>query len=364
MVAGALAWTRRLRARPAAAAGAAAAGVAAVLALVSVVVLAGSPSSDTARNGRPRTSVATVTRGDLVVRETVSGTLGYGDEETVVNRLTGTITRLPKPGTTVRRGQALYDVDGKPGAFLLYGGTPAWRTLDSKSADGIDVRQLEWNLVKLGYDPDGDVKVDDDFDAATARMVKRWQKAHGLRQTGAVELGRVVFSSGPRRVASVTATEGGPAVPGAVMTTTATRRTVKVALDASKRSYVSVGDAVTVELPDGRRVGGRISAIGRVARETEEGAVVDVLITLPKRASVPDLDEAPVSVQLVKQVEKDVLRVPVTALLARRGGGYAVEVVRPDGRRLVTVVPGVYADGYVAIERGKLREGDKVVVPE
>jgi hypothetical protein len=39
--------------------------------------------------------------------------------------------------------------------------------------------------------------------------------------------------------------------------------------------------------------------------------------------------------------------------------------VRPDGRReFVAVVPGVYADGYVEIARGKLASGDKVVVAE
>ena len=65
----------------------------------------------------------------------MSGTLGYGEEQALVNRLTGTITRLPKPGTVVRRGQALYDVDGKLGAYLMYGRTPAWRTLDIKSSN-------------------------------------------------------------------------------------------------------------------------------------------------------------------------------------------------------------------------------------
>ena len=366
MVAAAADFARRLRARPTAAALAAAAVLGMGLAVAALAALAGSPEADTATRGSRRTTVATVTRGDLVVRETVAGTLGYGKEQPLVNRLSGTITRLPNAGTIVRRGQRLYDVDGKPGAYLMYGETPAWRTLDAKSSDGVDVRQLESNLVKLGYDPNGEVEVDDDFTAATARMVKRWQKAQGLPQTGAVELGRIVFASGPRRVASVNASEGSPAAPGAaVMTTTATTRTVAIALDAAKRSYVSVGDRGRGELPDGRSVEGRVSSIGRVARQTEEGAVIDVTVSLAKGANVPDLDQAPVSVQIVKQTEKDVLRVPVTALLARRGGGYAVEVVRRDGRHeLVAVVPGTYADGYVEIERGKLKAGDKVVVPE
>lgn len=364
MVTSAVAATRRLGGRGVlAAAGAAVA--AAGLAVAAVLAFGGS-AEDSARRGGSRANTATVVRGDLVVRETVSGTLGYGDEQTLVNRLGGTITRLPKPGTTVRRGQPLYDVDGKPGAFLMYGATPAWRTLHLKSADGVDVRQLEQNLVALGHDPNGEVEIDDDFTAETARMVKRWQKAQGLPQTGSVELGRVVFAPGARRVSSLNAAEGAPAAPGAaVMVTTSASRTVKIPLDAAKRPYVAVGDRVTVELPDGRTVRGRVSSIGRVARQTEDGAVIDVVVTLAKSAHVPDLDEAPVSVAIVKQVEKNVLLVPVTALLAQRGGGYAVERVRADGRRgLVTVVPGTYADGYVEIVRGKLHEGDRVVVPE
>ena len=363
-VSGAVDFRRRLRARPAAAAIAAAAVVGVGLAIAALVARGGSP--DAGRAGRTATNVATVTRGDLVIRETVAGTLGYGAEQPLVNRLAGTITHLPKPGTKVGRGEALYDVDGKPGAYLMYGDTPAWRTLEINSSDGVDVRQLESNLVALGYDPNGEVEVDDDFTAATARMVKRWQKAQGLPQTGAVELGRVIFESGPRRIASLNASEGAPAAPGAtVMTTTGATPIVQIPLDASKRSYVSVGDSVAVELPDGRTVRGKISSIGRVARETEEGAVIDVQVSLSTGARMGGLDQAPVSVWIAKHVEKDVLRVPVTALLALRGGGYAVEVVRPDGRReRVRVTPGTYADGWVALERGKLAEGDKVVVPE
>jgi len=52
-----------------------------------------------------------------------------------------------------------------------------------------------------------------------------------------------------------------------------------------------------------------------------------------------------------------VLAVPVEALLARRGGGFAVELV---GGRLMDVEPGLYAGGYVEVE-SDLREGQTVV---
>ena len=59
------------------------------------------------------------------------------------------------------------------------------------------------------------------------------------------------------------------------------------------------------------------------------------------------------------------LSVPVTALVGRSGGGFAVEVVRDGGRReLVAVKLGLFdgTDGRVQVE-GDLAEGDDVVVP-
>jgi len=59
------------------------------------------------------------------------------------------------------------------------------------------------------------------------------------------------------------------------------------------------------------------------------------------------------------------LSVPVTAIFGKSGGGYAVEVLRSDGRRdLVAVTLGAFdtAGGRVQVN-GDLHEGDRVVVP-
>ena len=60
------------------------------------------------------------------------------------------------------------------------------------------------------------------------------------------------------------------------------------------------------------------------------------------------------------------LVVPVTALLARSGGGYAVEVVGPGGtNHLMAVSLGLFDDagGLVQVTGSGLTAGEKVVVP-
>ena len=62
----------------------------------------------------------------------------------------------------------------------------------------------------------------------------------------------------------------------------------------------------------------------------------------------------------------NVLAVPVNALLALAGGGYAVEVVGPGGvHQLVGVSVGLFDDaaGMVQVSGSGLAAGQRVVVP-
>jgi peptidoglycan hydrolase-like protein with peptidoglycan-binding domain len=313
------------------------------------------------------TTSVVVERRSLSVRETVDGTLGYADSRAASSRSAGTVTRLPEEGVTLRRGDALFDLDGARGPILMYGAEPAWRTLEQGVSDGADVRALEANLATLGYDAGGAMRVDGHFDFATRAIVERWQRAEGLPVTGKVELGRVVFLPGARRVGKLEVAVGAAVGPGApVVTTTAARRSVTVQLATDKQSYVAKGDRVDIVLPDGSSTSGVVSGVGKVATTDEQGSsTIEVSIALEHDASGAGLDQAPVSVSITKETKQHVLVVPVTSLLARAGGRYAVEVEGRDGRRtLVAVTPGLYADGYVEIAGGALREGMRVVVPE
>jgi peptidoglycan hydrolase-like protein with peptidoglycan-binding domain len=366
-------WRRLLRSRSRALALALAGVVVAVVA--AMVALSGVLGSSSDAESVP-TATATVTRRDLVQRSTVSGTLGYDDARAIVGSRPGTITSLPDEGRILRPGAVLFRVDEQP-VVLFAGRKPAWRPLVEGVSDGRDVRQLEQNLRSLGYDDDGELTIDTHFDASTAAAVARWQDDLGVAATGRVELGDIVFLQGARRVGTLRVALGDRVRPGVrVMTTSATRRLVSAEIDAGDQEDVAVGDTVTIDLRNGTTTTGTITAVGKVASvaggKTGNGQMASDSTTStitfdvrPDRpAAVGTLDQAPVDVGVTSERAKDVLAVPVSALLALRGGRYGVEVVRDGTTSVVAVTPGLYSDGgYVEITRGRVKAGAVVVVP-
>ena len=289
---------------------------------------------------------AAVERRDLVERDELDGTLGYAGAGSLAAGAAGTITRLRAPGAVVRRGEALYWLDGEPAAFLLYGRLPAWRDLGPGIDDGADVRQLERNLRALGHDSGGDMEVDDEWDWATTAAVRRLQDARALTEDGTLARGEVVFRRGPTRIGEATSAVGQTAAPGRELAAVSgTERRVTVDLEATRQSLARKGDAVTVELPTGTTARGRIVDVGKVAEQPpgEDGGdpTIEVTIALRgKAARGSGLDQAPVDVSFAVERRESVLAVPVKALLARQGGGFAVEVVGAGARRVVEVSPG------------------------
>jgi peptidoglycan hydrolase-like protein with peptidoglycan-binding domain len=306
------------------------------------------------------TATAPITRGDVVDTESVDGKLTYSDSRPISASALGTVTWAPAVGATITRGKSLLTVDNKP-ITLMYGSLPLYRTLTKGVDDGPDVKQLEANLKALGY---GDnLTVDTEFTSVTAAAVKDWQEDRGLKETGSVDAGQVVFESGPVRVSAVNASKGSKAGGGAALTVTAVTPGVTVKLDASKQDLVKKGATVEVELPAGNTVRGRIASIGTVATTDRDGnSTIDVGVSLPVKG-IGHVDEAPVSVDLESRRAKDVLSVPVEALLGLREGGFGVEVIEGSTTRVVAVTTGTYGGGRVEISGDGLREGMKVGVP-
>ena len=343
----------------------AAGGIVAAGALAAGGVLIGTGGS-----GRPEPAKAAASSGpttaverrDLVDRDSLDGTLGYDAEGTLNAGAAGVLTRLPDPGSVITRGHSLYDLDNEPAAFLMYGALPAWRDLTPGMTDGEDIRQLERNLRALGYDPG---TVDDDWDSDTTDAVEDFQKDRDLDETGTLKLGTIVFRSEATRIAEGKATVGDSVSPGRPLAAiSSTKRVITVNLDASRQRLAREGEKVTVDMPEGDTANGRITDVGTVATKASQDAdpTIEVQVELRgKAARGTRLDQAPVDVGFAVEERKDVLAVPVKALVARQGGGYAVET--PSGQ-FVTVEPGLYADDYVEVSGDGLREGMRVVTAE
>jgi peptidoglycan hydrolase-like protein with peptidoglycan-binding domain len=457
------------------------------LAVLAVVLLgSGTPKRAAADTGiPPGDTTATVTRRTLSEGSTVDGTLGYGSKLDVYDRLSGTFTWLPAVGAVIGRGATLFRLNDER-VVLMYGAVPAYRALKRGVGDGPDVAELNTNLVELGFDPYGAIGDHESFGEATAAAVRRWQKAAGLPETGEVELGRVVFAPGARRVTEVhvslgqdppgeepaattpaattpaattpaattpaTTTpasttpaatptpshkspshkskspshkskthkpkspshnspshkapahepakakpsaasaepakeaekapakesSGKPGSAGAgelALATTATQQIVTLAVKAEQQQLARIGETVPVTLPGGRIVHGRIATVGTVASEPKasgeekekggnqgnEGESATISVTIALDHPVAHLDQAPVSVELVRSIRRHVLTVPATALIATAAGGYAVEVLQGARRVTLAVTPGMFAGGYVEVEGTGLHEGLRVI---
>ena len=333
----------------------------------------GGGSSGSSDNGST-TSLATVTRRSLSETTQLNGTLGYEGSYTVLSQAHGTVTWLPKAGAVIRDGQVVYRVDQAP-VVLLYGRIPAYRAL-ADGATGADVAQLNHDLVELGYVDSADVDAAwDEFNWATRIGVENLQSELRVDQTGQLSLGDVVFLPGAARVATLQAMLGTPAG-GPVLSASSTARTVSVALDPDLQPEVSAGDRVTITLPDGSTTPGRVTSVGKVATTPSEGSgglsgsgsgpTVPVQIRPTDLKAAESLDQALVEVEITDHTVHNVLATAVSALLARSGGGYSVEVVAGNGtHRLVPVRVGLFDDaaGMVQVSGPDLAAGQRVVVP-
>jgi hypothetical protein len=328
-----------------------------------------SPATSHAQ-GTPAPATAAVTRQDLAATTPVTATLGYAGSYPVTGHGGGTLTWLPSAGQVIRQGQVLYRTGNGSPVVLLYGSVPDWRALDEGGA-GQDVTQLNRDLVDLGYAGRADIAAAgwDYYSWETASAVQRLEERLGpASPPGSLSLGQVVFEPEALRVSQVAGSLGGPAS-GPVLAATSDRQVVTIPLDASQQNEVQAGDQVTVTLPDGTTTPGVISSVGTVATTTsgQQGptTTIPVQVTLTDRGAAGTLDQAPVTVNITTATAKNVLVVPVDALLAQSSERYVVEVVGPrNTRRWVPVTPGIFddADGLVQVT-GALTPGQRVVVP-
>jgi hypothetical protein len=266
-----------------------------------------------------RTSLASAQAGLTRAQESLSA----ARSSEAVYGPSSTFTQLPSVGQVISRGQTLYAISGRP--VVLQYGSPATRELP---------------------------------------------------------LGSVVFEPGPVRVTSVTPTVGASVAPGPVLDVSSTVPQVTIQLSAAQQSSVKVGDQVTITLPDEQTTPGVVSSVGMVAKSPsskgggggggggggeggEEGPTIEVQVAPSDPSAIGHLDEAPVTVAITTASVPSTLVVPVDALLALAGGGYAVEVVEGHAHRLEAVSLGLFddAEGLVQVSGREVAAGQRVVVP-
>jgi hypothetical protein len=360
------------------------------------VVLMSSAKQATPAAPEPPGNVVKVELGKLSAMVSVDGTLTYsaqsdGSPYSVINQASGTYTKLPEPGQVITQGQVLYRVNDSP-VVLLYGPTPAYRTL-SVGATGADVAELNADLVALGYATSAQLSpTSASFGSATTAAMEKLQGVLGVTRNGTLTLGQAVFEPTAVRVTILSAELGGSTQTGqTVMQATSTTRQVQVALDASQQTDVAVGDQVTITLPNNQTTPGVVSSVGTIATcpsssgpggsnsssatpgtgtcssgSSGSTPTITVDVTPSDPAATSTWDQAPVQVGITTASVPSALAVPVTALLAQSGGGYAVEVADAGGtNHLVAVSLGLFddADGLVQVTGTGLAAGQNVVVP-
>ncbi|MGB6454188.1 MAG: efflux RND transporter periplasmic adaptor subunit [Streptosporangiaceae bacterium] len=369
------------------------------VAVVVVVAAAGAAGADAAGAFRaPKQAVSIsgygtrtvpVRQGSLTEQMQENGTLGDAGIYSVVvpgsspgsGAGGGTFTWLPSVGQVIRQGQMIYQVSGTP-VVLLYGNVPAYRDL-SEGMTGADVTELNTDLVSLGYATAtalGARSGWDYFSGETAYALGLLQAHVGLSVTGNLPLGQAVVLPGEIQITGLGTgvVPGAPATSGAVVLTgTSLTPVVTVNLDASLQAEVAAGNKVSITLPDGSVTPGVISQISTASVLSSSSsssasgngsgpaaATITVEVSLTDPAAAGNLTQAPVEVTITTGSVSNVLIVPVDALLARPGGGYAVEVTGPGGHRLVTVTPGMFDDAAGTVQvTGHLTPGQRVVVP-
>jgi len=347
----------------------------------------------------PVVQTADVVRTDVSTRSPAPGKIGYGAARPLRLSRSGLLRWLPASGATISRGGQVCRVNDRP-VLLLYGSLPLFRVLDQVGMVGRDVRVVVDNLRALGYPvghqpgpgavvtqtstPSADSTPpavpgagsvapavitrttvhagDSVLTAQVVRAVKAWQRDHNLPETGHLAPGDVIVQAGAVRVASVSALPG-DSPGGDLMTVTATTKVISVAVDAGDANSVKRGDQVTVDLPDGSKKPGRVTAIS-TSTQAADGAdpnsapKVDVTVTLTGPGAASRIDSADVEVEFLSETHRGVLAVPVGALLALSEGGYAVQV---SGAGLIPVKTGLIADGMAEVSGSGLRAGLTVV---
>lgn len=134
-------------------------------------------------------ALVTVEEGTLGRNLELSAQAAWREESVLIGKSQGTLTSIPAGREArINAGDVLYTVDLQP-VFVFPGEIPTFRAMDRQS-EGADVAQLQ----KFLFDTYGwDLVPDGKFGESTEKLVKKWQKDHGLEPSGHIPAGQILF---------------------------------------------------------------------------------------------------------------------------------------------------------------------------
>lgn len=313
-------------------------------------------------------SLATVEQRDLIDTFETDGTLTYGDPKAIHVTAEGYISELPEVDDVPSFDAPVFLIDDEP-VFLMQGDLPQYRDFKPSMKDGPDVLQLEESLSKMTFIDNSNITVDEDYTSATQDAMDRLYEHYGYEAPDDFPIGTILFVPEPFRVDELDVDRGQLFNGGAVFGATSPNYKVVVNVDSKRLQYFTEGVEATVELPSGEKVLGVVKGGTREvqgsfnsANSNESDVTIEVEIELKESVDDQYPEGAPVAVSVTKDEFKDVTVVPVNALVAVAGGGFAVDVWNGSSGDLVAVEIGADVDGLVAIT-GEIEAGQQVVVP-
>ncbi len=285
---------------------------------------------------------------------------------------TGAIDLKVRSGE-ISSGQVLYSVDDLPVTAILTE-VEFSRDLSIGVEDDEDVEILEQMLFELGYDADGDLEVDEEFDADTSQAIEEWEEDlqdewEDQVVDGVLSLDQIVTVSDGVMVGQITSHDADSLATGTELFTFGSAtgsRIVSTAIDVADQTMLAEGTEMEVEFPGGEVVTGKVTDLASSSTTdpldptaAPQLAVEISLNSVPESAA--ELNELDVKVRLVDNLAADATVVPASALVATADGGFAVEVVNGNSTTFVAVDPGMFADGFVEVDG--IGPGTAVVVP-
>lgn len=302
-------------------------------------------------------STVDVQRRDLSVDYEATGTVEAATTLNVGSPTGGRVLATAEPGSVVTSGSVIARVDDSA-IVALTGDVPMWRDL-SVGDTGTDVSQLETALVALGFDPDANVTVDDEFTYATSVMVSDWQAALGIDDSGSVLQSEIMMIPEPLSVSSVVAGVGEEVAIGDSLVVLESRtQVITTEIVVSEALTLSVADPVTIEMPDRLELAATVQSINNGA----VAAVWSVVIEFDDTTQMAAFGGTTVTINWNHSIAADVPTLPADTFRHLESGIYVVDVFDDDGSSsTVEVQIGAAVGGFVEVFG--LAEGTAVARP-